>query len=164
MVVSKVGKSRQAFAAPRDPQTPAGVIRAEIDNIRAGSPLLYRERLARRLEALLEAMQEDGEAWAAESPESLRRMLLFLESVPSFRYPTLTVTPSATFRAQWTERENAHFALDFLADGRVRFVVFCPESRHPERVQRLSGITGWDSVMELVEPFRIHRWAEDAGA
>ena len=145
-------------------RTPQGKIRQLIIYIRAASQLVYHEHLARRLEVLLEAMQDEGETWAAESPESLRRMLLFLESVPSFRCPTVTVTPSATFRAQWTEGEDAHFALDFFADGQVRIVVFSPDPNHPQRVQHFSGMTGWENVMEIVGPFRVNRWTEDAGA
>ncbi len=162
--MTRTHKSKDAFAAPDELRTPQGQIRREIDKLRAGSPLVYHERLARRLEFLLQAMEEEGETWAAESPESLRRMLLFLESVPDFRCPTITVTPSATFRAQWTEGVNAHFALDYLADGRVRFVVFSPDPHHPQRAQRLSGMTGWENVMEIVGPFRVNRWTEDARA
>ncbi len=156
--------NKDAFATPDEPQTPQGQIRREIKTLRAGSPLVYHERLARRLEFLLQAMAEEGEAWGADSAESLRKMLQYLQSVPSFQYPTVSVTPSATFRAQWTADTNAHFALDFLADGQVRFVVFCPDPHHPDRVQRLSGVTGWESVTEVVGPFRVHRWTEDARA
>lgn len=126
--------------------------------------MIYHERLVRRLEFLFQAMAEECEAWGADSAESLRKMLQFLQSVPSFRYPTVSVTPSATFRAQWTDGENAHFTLDFLADGQVRFVVFSPDPHHPDRVQRLSGMTSWENVMEIIGPFRVHRWTEDARA
>lgn len=161
--MTRAHKSKDAFAALGEPQTPEGRIRQEIEKLRAGSPLVYHERLARRLEFLLQAMEEEGEAWGADSSESLRKMLQFLQSVPSFQYPTVTVTPSATFRAQWTAETNAHFALDFLADGQVRFVVFCPDPHHPDRVQRLGGMTSSESVTEIVGPFRVNRWTEDAG-
>jgi hypothetical protein len=150
------------FAALDESRTPEGQIRRRIRSLRGAARLAYRERLARRLEFLLETMKEEGEAWKETSPESLRKMLLFLQSLPNFRYPSVTVTPSATFRAQWTADPSRHFAVDFLPDGQVRFVTFCPDPRHPDRIQRISGITSWENVVSVVEPCRVHRWAADA--
>ena len=124
----------------------------------------YCERLARRLEFLLGAIEEEGEACAEGSPESLRQMLLFLRAMPDFRCPTVTITPSATFRAEWQAGQNRHLAVDFLPDGQVRFVVFSPDPRHPDRVQRVSGIVDRVDVIRAVEPYNVHRWATDAGA
>jgi hypothetical protein len=153
-----------AFAALDELRTPQGRIKEQIRALRAGSPLIYREHLARRLEFLMEAIEDEGETWKEDSPESLRNMLLFLHRVPGFRYPTVTVTPSMTFRAQWTPDRSRHLGLDFLPNGQVRFVVFCPDPRHPGRVERVSGISSWESVLEKVEPYKVYRWTEDAGA
>jgi hypothetical protein len=91
-------------------------------------------------------------------------MLLFLRAMPDFRCPTVTITPSATFRAEWQAGQNRHLAVDFLPDGQVRFVVFSPDPRHPDRVQRVSGIVDRVDVIRAVEPYNVHRWATDAGA
>jgi hypothetical protein len=152
-------------AALDELRTPKGQIRRQIRSFRAGQRLVYRERLARRLELLLAAMEEEeGEAWSDDSPESLRRMMLFLQREPTLRYPTVTVTPSAMFRAQWTTDPSRHFAAEFLANGEVRFVVFCPDLRHPDRVQRVSGMVSWENLMYAVEPYKVLRWAADARA
>lgn len=145
-------------------RTPEGQIRWQIRSVRGVPRLMYRERLARRLEFLVDTMKEDGESWNEDSHESLRTMLLFLQTVPHFRYPVVTVTPSATFRAQWTVGSTRHFAVDFLPDGQVRFVVFCPDPLHPNRVQRVSGIASWENLSSVVEPYKVHRWTADAGA
>ncbi len=157
-------RSAGDFSALDELRTPEGQIRQAIRGARVGSRLVYRERLARRLEFLLEAMEEEGEPWMQHSPESLRKMLLFLESASDLRYPTVTVTPSATFRAEWKRDPNRHFAVDFLADGQVRFVVFSPDPRHPDRVQRVSGIASWENVLDVLEPYKVRHWAADAGA
>jgi hypothetical protein len=154
--------SKGEFAALDEFRTPEGQIRRQIRSLRGAARLAYRERLARRLEFLLETSKEEGEVWKETSPESLRKMLLFLQSLPNFGYPSVTVTPSATFRAQWTADPSRHFAVDFLPDGQVRFVTFCPDPRHSDRIQRIAGITSWESVMNAVEPCRVHRWAADA--
>ena len=152
------------FVALDDLRTPEGQIWRQIPGLRGAPGLIYCERLARRLAFLLETMKEEEEAWNEGSPESLRKMLMFLQTVPNFRYPTVTVTPSATFRAQWTTDPSRHFAVEFLPDGQVRFVVFCPDPRHPNRVQRHDGITSTENLMNVVEPYKVHRWAADAGA
>ena len=110
------------------------------------------------------AMEEEAGLWDASSGESLRKMLMFLESVPELRQPVVTITPAGTFRAEWTLGSDSHFAIDFLPDGQVRFVVFCPNPRHPARVQRLAGLSDWDTVMEMVTPYDVGRWAMNAAA
>lgn len=146
-----------------DLRTPKGQIQRQITALRSGG-LPYRGRLADRLDFLLTALEEEGETWAESSPDSLRQMLLFLRAAPDLRCPTVTITPLATFRAQWQAGRNRHFAVDFLPDGQVRFVVFSPDPRHPDRVQRVSGIVGRVDVMRAVEPYKVHRWAADEGA
>jgi hypothetical protein len=145
-------------------RTPKGQIQRQIPAFRRGGGLPYRERLARRLDFLLGALEEEEETWAEDSPDSLRQMLLFLQAVPDFRCPTVTVTPAATFRAEWNAGQNRHLAIDFLPDGQVRFVVFSPDPLHPDRVQRVSGIVSRADVMRAIEPYKIYRWAADAGA
>jgi len=145
-------------------RTPKGQIQGQITALRRGGGLSYHERLARRLDILLAALEEEEETWSDDSPDSLRQMLLFLQAAPNLCCPTVTVTPSATFRAQWQAGQDQHFAVDFLPDGQVRFVVFAPDPRHPDRVQRVSGVVSRAEVMTAIEPYRVHRWAADAGA
>lgn len=143
-------------------RTPKGQLRRQITALREGSEIRCCEQLARRLAFLIDALEDEGEVWSDNSPDSLRQMLLFLEAVPDFRCPTVTVTPSLTFRAQWQASDDEHLALDFLPDGQVRFVVFAPDPRH-DRVQRVSGIVSRVDVMRAIEPYKVHRWAADAG-
>ena len=145
-------------------KTPKGQIQGQIRALRVRGGFPYSERLANRLDVLLDALEEEGEAWGRDSPDSLRQMFVFLRSVPEFRCPTVTITPSATFRAQWDAGRNSHLAIDFLPDGQVRFVVFSPDPRHPDRVRRVSGIVSRLDLTRVVEPYNVHRWAADAGA
>ena len=151
-----------AFDKLDEIQTAVGDIRQQILGIRTGSRLPYWELLAERLELLVDAMHEEGEAWADNSGDSLRKMLMFLETVPHFRLPAITITPAATFRAQWTEDNDSHFAVDFLPDGQVHFVVFCPSSRHPGRVKRVAGKSSWETLMAEVLPYEVSSWSRHA--
>jgi hypothetical protein len=144
-------------------RTPRGQIQRQIRALRRGGGLPYREHLARRLDFLLNALEEEGETWEEDSPDSLRQMLLFLRATPDLRCPTVTVTPSATFRTEWQASRNKHLAVDFLPDGQVRFVVFSPDPLYPDRVQRVSGIVSRADLMRAIEPYKVHRWAADAG-
>jgi hypothetical protein len=144
-------------------RTPKEQILQQVKAFRKGSRLPYRERLARRLDFLLRALEEEGEPLADDSPDSLRQMLLFLEALPEFRCPTVTVTPVATFRAQWQADPTEHFAVDFVPDGQVRFVVFAPEPGHPARVERVSGIVSPANAIKTIETYQVDRWAADAG-
>ena len=144
-------------------RTPKERIREQVRVLRRGSGLPYREHLARRLDFLLRALEEEEEPLADDSPESLRQMLLFLEALADFRCPTVTVTPFATFRAQWQAGPMEHFAVDFVPDGQVRFVVFASDPGHPERIERVSGIVSTANAMKAIETYQVHRWAVDAG-
>jgi hypothetical protein len=145
-------------------RTPKGQIQRQITAFRRGGGSPYREHLARRLDFLLGALEEEEETWAEDSPDSLRQMLLFLRATPDFRCPMVTITPSMTFRAQWQAGQNRHLAVDFLPDGQVRFVVFSPDPLYPERVQRVSGIVSRADVTRAIEPYGVYRWAANAGA
>ncbi|MCG8448782.1 MAG: hypothetical protein MI725_04270 [Pirellulales bacterium] len=149
------------FALLDELRSPEGQIRRQVEILRTSRALSYHERLARRLEFLLDAMKDEGDDWNEGSAESLRLMLLFLESEPDFVYPTVSVTPGATFRVQWSVDASEHFAVDFLPNGQVRYVVFCPDPRRPGDVQRISGITSRQNLMHVVEPFKVRRWAAD---
>jgi len=85
---------------------------------------------------------------------------MYLESVPKFSDPEITVTPEMTFRAQWSSGPEAHFAASFRPNGMVSFVVFCPDPRRPEQVQRLAGIVAWDSLNEVLKPYKVERWTQ----
>ena len=151
------------FAALDYLRTPEGRIKQQIRDVRADNHLTYRERLARRLEFLVDMAKEQGEIWNEDSPQSLRIMLKFLHSVEIFRYPAITITPSATFRAQWTIGPDMHFAAEFLADGQALFVVFARDPFHKDRIQRASGITSWENLLCIIGPYEVQRWAENAG-
>lgn len=144
-------------------RTPKGQLESQIAALRMGGGLPYSQRLADRLDFLLSAVEEEGDSWEQDSPDSLRQMLLFLRTSADLRRPAVTITPSATFRAEWQAGRNRHLAMDFLSDGQVRFVLFSPDPRHVDRVQRVSGIVGRLDAMRLIEPYNVRRWATDAG-
>jgi len=126
--------------------------------LRRESSLPFAAGLSDRLSALHEMLCEDPD----ESPisvESLRSFIGFIQTTPNLRAPDIVLTPSNEIRAQWRTAPNRHFAVAFTADGDARYVIFTPNRRDPDRIDRLSGITSVDSLMETTQPHRILDWA-----
>ena len=139
-------------------------VRATIESAALSLRMPYRDRLIRRLRLLLADATEDdyGETL---SPESLQGLLSFLRQNTAARYPDIMLTPEGFFRAEWHESDSSHLAITFLPGDDVRYVVFSrPPRARPHtmaRIDRQSGITSADRVMEILAPFAIHRWVRD---
>ena len=129
-----------------------------IDYVREGSNIKFAHELAVRLNFLHEDVNEDPE----EDPisiESLRNFISFLRNTTNLKYPNVVLTPSNEICAQWRTAPNRHFAVVFQPTGEARFVIFTPNPKDPDKIDRLSGITSVDSLMVTVRPHRVLEWA-----
>ncbi|MCI0558234.1 MAG: hypothetical protein MN733_07040 [Nitrososphaera sp.] len=98
------------------------------------------------------------------SPQSLQDFIEFFQFIPSLVYPNVVLTREGNIRAEWSRARNQYFAGEFMGDGNVRFVVFAPDPKHPEKTTRVSGLTSADSLMELVRPYGVLDWASQPAA
>lgn len=133
-------------------------VRKLINFIRNKSTIQFARALADRIRFLYEAVEEDPDE-AAISPESLSNFIGFLQNTPNLKYPDIVLTPSNEISAQWRTAPNRHFAVVFLPTGETRYVIFTPNLRDPDKIDRLSGITSMDTLMETAEPHRVLDWA-----
>lgn len=133
-------------------------IKKLIDYVLKESKIQFAQELAVRLNFLKEAVSEDPDEDPI-SPESLRNFISFLRRTPNLKYPNVVLTPSNEIRAHWRTAPNRHFAVVFLSTGEARFVIFTPNPKDPDKIDRLSGITSIDSLMETVQPHRVLEWA-----
>ena len=133
-------------------------VRKLINFIRNKSTIQFARALADRIHFLYEAVEEDPDE-AAISPESLSNFIGFLQNTPNLKYPDIVLTPSNEISAQWRTAPNHHFAVVFLPTGETRYVIFTPNLRDPDRIDRLSGITSMDTLMETAGPHRVLDWA-----
>ena len=78
-----------------------------------------------------------------------------------FKYPDIVSSPSKNIRAQWRTRPNRHFAVEFFPTGDAHFVIFSPDSSHPEKTKRLSGITSIETLLETVKPQGVLAWSRN---
>jgi hypothetical protein len=132
-----------------------------ISYVRERLDVPFAQRLAKRLDYLVETSQEEYPHQAPMVPQSLQDFIDYLQSVPNLTYPNVVLTPNGNIRAEWHKARNNHFAVEFIGDGDVRFVVFAPDLKHPEKTTRVSGLTSTDSLMPAVQPYGVLDWASE---
>ena len=123
----------------------------------------YRAELTARLTELQRAVQEEEPDGRGITVKSLQEFIEFLKTNPALRCPSITVTPERNVYASWKSGPNKVFSIHFLPDGKVRFVIFCPNKKHEEEIIRLSGTATADIIMSTVTPHGVLSWASDEG-
>jgi hypothetical protein len=133
-------------------------IKKLIDYVRGGSKIQFAQELAVKLNFLNDIVNEDP----AEDPisiDSMRNFISFLQNTTNLKCPSVALTPSNEIHAQWRTAPNRHFAAVFLQTGETRFVIFTPNSKDPEMIDRISGLTSVDSLLETIQPHKVLEWA-----
>jgi hypothetical protein len=120
--------------------------------------IAFSKRLADRIQFLLEASKEECPDEGTISPESLKNFVSFLQSVPNLKYPDVVLSPDKNIFTQWRTAPNRHFSVEFLPTDDVRFVIFAPDPKHPDKINRMSGIVSVDSLMQTVQPLGVLSW------
>lgn len=118
----------------------------------------YHERLANRLVTLFKDAKEEDPNSHGISVGSLRYFYNFLQLHTNLKCPTISLTPEYNIYASWRDDLKRVFSVHFLSNGDVRFVIFKPNDRHPERKIRISGITTTDFLKETVAPYGVWDW------
>lgn len=121
----------------------------------------YSERLANRLVTLFKDAKEEDPTCPGISVGSLRYFYNFLQLHTNLKCPTISLTPEYNIYASWRDDQKRVFSVHFLPNGDVRFVIFKPNDRHPERKIRISGITTTDFLMETVAPYGVWDWISE---
>ncbi len=114
------------------------------------SQLPFNVRLAARIEHLAAAFADDYGGHL--SVRSLAGLIDFLEAAPPSGYPDLTMTPAGDCYAEWHGLQGRKVAIEFLDSGDARYLLFHPNPRHPQRVDRLTGTTTIDALAETMAP------------
>lgn len=134
-------------------------IRKLISYIRDESDVEFAQELADRLNSLYEAAKEEDPDEVPISPESLSNFIGFLQKTTNLRRPDVVLTPANEICAQWRTAPNRHFSVVFLPNEETRYVIFTPNLGDPDKIDRLSGMTSVDSLIETAEPHRVLEWA-----
>ena len=129
-----------------------------IDFVRGVSKIQFAQELAVKLNFLNEVVNEDPDENSI-SIDSMRNFISFLQNTTNLKCPKIALTPSNEIHAQWRTAPNRHFAAVFLQTGETRFVIFTPNSKDPEMIDRISGLTSVDSLLETIQPHKVLEWA-----
>ena len=116
-----------------------------------GTQLPFKARLAARIEHLAAAFADDYDGLTL-SARSIAGLIDFLEAAPPSGYPDLTMTPAGDCYAEWHGSQGRKVAIEFLESGDARYLLFRPNPRHPQRVDRLTGTTTIDALAETMAP------------
>ncbi len=124
-------------------------------------PVQYRARLASRLRELQKAVQEEELDGGGIVVGSLHNFVELLKAHPALRCPAVSVTPDRNIYASWKSGADRVFSIHFLPDGKVRFVIFRPNDKHPGQAIRLSGTATVDVIIGVAAPHGVLAWASE---
>ena len=152
----------------QDTITQANVLKNEEDQvqelifrIKTSRSIPYRGSLANRLLALYNDAKEEDSDCIGIAPESLRSFNKFLHLHTNIKCPIISLTPEYNIYASLRGKQNRVFSVHFLTNEDVRFVIFKPNDRHPERKIRVSGLATIDIIMETLTPYYIEDWVSE---
>lgn len=134
---------------------------ALIDNYRQIITWRHKEKLTADINALLSDAKEENPEGQLISIDSLRRFYEFIVANPLLTYPKIALTPDGYMYARWRAAREKLFSAQFLPDGDVRFVIFRPNTKHKNKVTRISGLTTADALIDEIRSHRIADWVLD---
>ena len=113
--------------------------------------LPFKARLADRIANLAALFSDhyDGRQMSARSASGL---IDFLEAAAPSGYPDLTLTPAGDCYAEWRGPQGRKVAIELLDSGEAHYLLFHPNPRHPQRIDRLTGTTTTDALPETMAP------------
>lgn len=121
----------------------------------------HGESIATRLLDLFHGEKGEDPLSLGISDGSLQNFYNFLISfvtLNKMKTPSISLTPENNIYASWRFEEGRLFSIHFLPGGDIRFVVFKPNERHPDRKIRVSGTATSDTIMETVGPYGVWGW------
>ena len=124
-----------------------------LSRLRASS-IACKGRLEERIVKLTAAFAEDYDDGAL-SACAFSGLVDFLEACPSSGYPDVTATPAGDVYAEWRGPHGHLLTIEFLDSGEARYLVFRPNPKHPQRIDRLNGSTTIDALSETVAPLAL---------
>jgi len=147
-----------------DPFTQADLVETEEEQLQEiifklrTSPYISCREVANRLLILLNDAKEEETSIAIGS---FWNFYGFFQMNTDIKCPTISLTPENNIYASWKDEENRVFSVNFFPNGSVRFVIFKPNDRHPEKQIRLSGTATTDILKETVAPHGVWIWISE---
>ena len=106
-------------------------------------------------------MQEEELDGRGITTRSLEHFIALLKAYPALRCPAISATPERNIYASWKSGSDRVFSIHFSPDGKVRFVIFFPNDKHPGQTIRLSGLATVDTIISVATPHSVLNWATE---
>jgi len=133
-----------------------------IHQIRKASFISNQESIAKQLITLFNFAKEERPASPGIAVDSLSNFYDFLKLYANIRTPNLSLSPDHNIYSSW-RADGQLFSAHFLPDRDIRFVLFKPNNRHPQRKIRVSGTATGDTLTEIVAPESLSDWVLSEG-
>lgn len=151
----------------KDPFTQADLVETEEKQLQEiifklrTSPYISCREVADRLLTLFNDAKEDDPTSIGIVLGSLRNFYNFFQLHTDLKCPSISLTPDNNIYVSWRAKKNRVFSVHFLPSADVRFVIFKPNDRHPEKQIRLSGTATTDILKETVAPHGVWIWISE---
>lgn len=131
-----------------------------IDQIRVMGFACAQEIYSRlvHLDEITEDEYPDEELICVPSLKDFRK---FLALRCDWICPEICTSARGNISAEWYIDDFHHIAVDFLGDGKLKFVMFAPDIKRPEKTVPISGIPSIEGFLEAVAPFKVRDWITD---
>lgn len=120
----------------------------------------HGKRIIQRIRTLRQMARDDENGDI--SSDSLRSFYEFLSMHPEVNYPDISLTPDGDIYARWKGRGRSLFSVHFLPQSRVRYVVFAPDRKRPDLMDRISGSGSVYNVLETADrAYGVGGWVRE---
>lgn len=148
---------RSEWFRSKDPETQTDLVDIEEEQVqelifrfKKFRSIPYHKRLADRLLTLFTYAKEEDPDSLGIAAGSLRDFYDFLYLHDNLKYPSITLSPDNNILASWRGEQNQVFSVHFLSNKDVRFVIFKPIKKYPDRKFRFSGAATIDTLMDEI--------------
>ena len=118
----------------------------------------YGDALSNNLLLLYKFSKEDEPYDVGISYESLSNFISFINLHTNIIQPVISLTPEKNIYCSWRANNKRVFSAHFLPNGDVRFVLFRPNSKHRDRMSRISGTVSFDLLYNIILPYQLEGW------
>ena len=98
-----------------------------------------------RIEYLIQTNRAEG--YDKHDPKSLFDLIKFLDANFTLKQPSLTLSPTGTFRCTW-KGDDHYFAAEFFGSDIIRYVVFFKLAS--SKMLRYNGVSDSTFVVDIV--------------
>lgn len=130
-----------------------------LSDLLSTSSIRHGKRIAERLRNLALAAEEECEQ--GPSSKAMEALRVFLRHGPALKYPDLTLGPGGALLAEWRESGRRLLGVYFSDSPTLKFVVFRPNARHPQIIDRYSGTTTNDELVNKLLDLDGLTWARE---